>query len=84
MHIAPCALQVVIAGYPNMGNITVTAGKELLNQLAEDSDEADQFRRFVLSRSTTYFGESNDWCGSASVEITHAPHGPAPRRVDRL
>lgn len=42
-------------------NMSVTAAKQLLDLLAEDSDEADDFRRFVMGQSTTYFGESDDW-----------------------
>lgn len=53
--------QVAIAGYPNMGNITVGAGKQLLLLLAEDSDTGDEFRRFLVGQSTTYFGESDNW-----------------------
>ncbi|CAM9090652.1 unnamed protein product, partial [Laminaria digitata] len=54
--------QVAIAGYYNMGNLTVQSGKALLDTLAEDSDDADGFRRFVLGQSTTYYGDSDDWC----------------------
>ncbi|CAM9728040.1 unnamed protein product, partial [Sphacelaria rigidula] len=61
--------QVAIAGYPNMGNnMSVVAAKQLLDLLAEDSDKADNFRRFVMDQSTTYFGESDDWWeGSSST-----------------
>lgn len=45
-----------------MGNLTVQSGKALLDTLAEDSDDADGFRRFVLGQSTTYYGDSDDWC----------------------
>lgn len=44
-----------------MGDITVEAGKALLDILAEDSDQADEFRRFVLGQSTTYYGDSDNW-----------------------
>lgn len=53
--------QVAIAGYSDMGDFTVESGKELLDILAEDSVEADNFRRFILRQSTTYFGESDSW-----------------------
>lgn len=44
-----------------MGNVTIESGKALLDMLAEDSDQADEFRRFVLRQSTTYYGESDTW-----------------------
>ena len=44
-----------------MGDVTIESGKVLLDLLAEDSHEADEFRRFVLRQSTTYYGESDDW-----------------------
>lgn len=44
-----------------MGEINIESGKVLLDMLAEDSDDADEFRRFVLRQSTTYYGESDDW-----------------------
>lgn len=54
-----------------MGNVTVDSGRALLDILAEDSVEADQFRRFILRQSTTYYGESDNWyaanCGHAPV-----------------
>lgn len=62
--------QVVIAGYPSMGNLTVQVGKALLDILAEDSDEADEFRRFVLGQSTTYYGDSDNWY--VDMTLTHA------------
>lgn len=73
-----------------MGNISFTAGKELLDLLAEDSDQADQFRRFVLGQSTTYFGESDDWCVSSSddwcvsspVAVPHTLQNSTPRHGD--
>lgn len=61
-HCTNTPRQVAIAGYPNMGNnMSVVAAKQLLDLLAEDSDKADNFRRFVMDQSTTYFGESDDW-----------------------
>ena len=53
--------QVAIAGYSDMGVVTVESGRALLDILAEDSVEADQFRRFILQQSTTYYGESDNW-----------------------
>lgn len=44
-----------------MGDVTVESGKALLDMLAEVSDEADEFRRFILRQSTTYYGESDSW-----------------------
>lgn len=44
-----------------MGDVTVESGRALLDVLAEDSVEADQFRRFILQQSTTYYGESDNW-----------------------
>ena len=52
-----------------MGNITVTSGRALLDMLAEDSHEADEFRRFVLGQSTTYDGDSDDWCVQQEVVL---------------
>lgn len=52
-----------------MGNLTVTSGRGLLDMLAEDSHEADEFRRFVLGQSTTYFGDSDDWCVQQKSDI---------------
>ncbi|CBJ26590.1 hypothetical protein Esi_0035_0090 [Ectocarpus siliculosus] len=53
--------QVALAGYSTMGNVTIEYGKALLDLLAEDSDEADEFRRFIVRQSTTYYGESDNW-----------------------
>ena len=53
--------QVAIAGYSDMGDVTVESGKALLDILAEDSVEADNFRRFILRQSTTYYGEADTW-----------------------
>lgn len=44
-----------------MGNVTIEYGKALLDLLAEDSDEADEFRRFIVRQSTTYYGDSDNW-----------------------
>lgn len=74
--------QVAVAGYPGMGNVTVDTGRKLLNLLAQDSDEADEFRRFVLRQSTTYYGDSDDWWvdifaqSSLSVNIRHTIDAP--------
>ncbi|CAB1112949.1 unnamed protein product [Ectocarpus sp. CCAP 1310/34] len=51
--------QVALAGYSNMGNATIEYGKALLDLLAEDSDEADEFRRFIVRQSTTWEGPSS-------------------------
>lgn len=53
--------QVAIAGYSDMGDVTIESGRALLDMLAEDSNEADEFRRFILRQSTTYYGESDNW-----------------------
>ncbi|CAM9155381.1 unnamed protein product [Ectocarpus sp. 13 AM-2016] len=53
--------QVALAGYSNMRNVTIEYGKALLDLLAEDSDEADEFRRFIVRQSTTYYGDSDNW-----------------------
>ncbi|CAM9656283.1 unnamed protein product [Ascophyllum nodosum] len=58
--------QVAIAGYPNMGNLTVPSGRALLDVLAMDSDEADEFRRFILRQSTTYHGNADGWWHGSS------------------
>lgn len=50
-----------------MGNLSVESGKALLDILAEDSDGAEEFRRFVLQQSTTYRGESDNWYVSAAL-----------------
>ncbi|CAM9257644.1 unnamed protein product [Scytosiphon promiscuus] len=66
--------QVAIAGYPTMGNVSVESGRALLDILAEDSDQADEFRRFILRQSTTYFGESDDWyAGPSSTTVSFDP-----------
>ena len=44
-----------------MGNLTVPSGRALLDVLAMDSDEADEFRRFILRQSTTYHGNADGW-----------------------
>lgn len=52
---------MAIAGYPDIGSLTVPAGKALLDILAMDSEEADYFRSFILRQSTTYYGDSDEW-----------------------
>lgn len=52
---------MAIAGYPDMGSLAVPAGKALLDILAMDSEEANDFRSFILRQSTTYYGDSDDW-----------------------
>lgn len=64
--------QVALAGYPNMGNMSVVAGKKLLDMLAEDSDEAQDFRRFVMRQSTTFVDDSDDRCVSPNHRCRYA------------
>lgn len=59
--------QVAIAGYSDMGNLTVESGRALLDILADEGDKGDDFRRFVLEQSTTYYGDSDDWCADVTL-----------------
>eukprot|EP00903_Cladosiphon_okamuranus_P017641 g16248.t1 len=59
------ATQVAIAGYSDMGGVAVDSGKALLDILAEDSVEADQFRsKFIDLHSwlDTSFMSSPEQC----------------------
>lgn len=52
-----------------MGDVTIESGKALLDMLAEDSDDADEFRRFILRQSTTYYGESDNWYSHIHLSV---------------
>ncbi|CAM9202218.1 unnamed protein product [Choristocarpus tenellus] len=63
--------QVAQSGYTGMKNLSVGAGKILLDMLANDSISGDNFRKLVLGQSTTYYGDSDEWWveGSSSTQL---------------
>ena len=67
-----------------MGEVTVESGRALLDILAEDSVEADEFRRFILQQSTTYYGEADNWYAANRVTCRFNWHHTHDTKIQSL
>ncbi|CAM9701007.1 unnamed protein product, partial [Chrysoparadoxa australica] len=55
------------AGYPHV-NIPVVEAKQVLQHLASDTAEGDTFRKHIISTSTTYRGQGEEFNGEVSYQ----------------